>query len=67
VDNLWLEDFRAGRVALHPVDALRALVRTEVYRGFEGQIVGTRYSVLKVAEVVHGEGVTQISFLDEEP
>jgi hypothetical protein len=66
LDNAWLEDFRAGRIPLHPGDALRALVRTEVYRGFEGQIVATRHQVLKVIDVVHGEGETQISFLDDE-
>jgi hypothetical protein len=51
-DENWLGRFRHGEFPLHPGDALRAVVRTEVARGFEGQDVATRYFVLKVLGIV---------------
>ena len=51
-DLEWLARFQEGRVALKPGDALRAVVRTEVARGFEGNIVDERHEVLKVLDVV---------------
>jgi hypothetical protein len=48
----WLEQFQDGRVALKPGDALHAIVRTEIARGFEGSIVDTRHEVVKVLAVV---------------
>jgi hypothetical protein len=40
-----LEDVRPG-------DALRAQVRTEISYGYEGDVIGTSYSILKVIEVI---------------
>jgi hypothetical protein len=64
LDKPWLEQFRAGHVRLRPGDALRAKVRSEVHRGFEGQTVATRYYVLEVLGVVHGDDSGQMTFLD---
>jgi len=59
VDEPWLERFRRGDVVLRPGDALRALVNTEVSRGFERNIVAIRYEVLQVREIISGGGEEQ--------
>jgi hypothetical protein len=52
VDLEWLERFQDGRVVLKPGDALKAIVKTEVARGFEGNVVDARHEVTKVLAVV---------------
>ena len=54
LDEPWLERFRSGHVVLRPGDALRALVRTQISRGFEGNVVAIRYEVLQVREIISG-------------
>ncbi|MDX2193035.1 MAG: hypothetical protein NW201_06755 [Gemmatimonadales bacterium] len=53
LDEAWLRRFQSGGIALRPGDALRALVRAEAYRGFEGHLVATKYHLLEVRAVVH--------------
>lgn len=53
-DEDWLERFRRQEFTLHPGDALRAIVRTEVARGFQGEAVATHYYVLHVLGVIEG-------------
>lgn len=62
-DEAWLERFQAGRIVLRPGDALRALVRSEAYRGFEGNLVATKYYVLQVREIVHQQESEQSDLL----
>ena len=52
LDLEWLTRFQEGRVALKPGDALNAIVRTVIARGFDGDIVEARHEVLKVIAVV---------------
>lgn len=58
-DEAWLNLFRNGAIVLKPGDALRARVRTEISRGFENNVVTTRYEVLEVLDVLHGSGGDQ--------
>lgn len=51
-DLEWLARFQNGQVDLKPGDALNAIVKSEIARGFEGNIVETRHEVLKVLAVV---------------
>ncbi|HXG53843.1 MAG TPA: hypothetical protein VNJ03_00550 [Vicinamibacterales bacterium] len=53
MDELWLERFRRSEIPLRPGDALRARVKTEIARGFEGEEVSVKYYVLRVSGVVH--------------
>lgn len=48
----WLARFQSGQIELKPGDALQAIVKSEVARGFEGNIVETRHEVLKVLGVI---------------
>jgi len=52
-DEDWLATFREGTIVLRPGDALRALVHSEVNRGFEGNVVSTHYTIVRVLGVVH--------------
>jgi hypothetical protein len=52
LDEDWLERFKRGEITLQPGDALRAVVRTETARGFEGHDVAIHYSILRVLGVV---------------
>jgi hypothetical protein len=59
LDEAWLARFREGQYPLRPADALDADVRSELFRGFEGNVVGTHYFVEHIYRVVHGVGNTQ--------
>jgi len=59
LDEAWLERFRRGHVPLRPGDALDADVRSELFRGFEGNVVVTRYFVQRVHGIVRGSNVVQ--------
>jgi hypothetical protein len=50
LDEQWLLRFREGHIPLLPGDALDVELHSELLRSFEGNVVGTRYSV----EFVHG-------------
>lgn len=52
VDLEWLARFQAGHIDLKPGDALKAIVKSEIATGFDGNIVETRHEVLKVLAVV---------------
>ena len=52
LDSEWLPRFQNRAEDVRPGDALRASVRTEVKYGYEGDVVGTNYSILKVIEVI---------------
>ncbi len=48
----WLQKFQAKEVTVRPGDSLRAIVREETLYGYDNEIVGTNYEVLKVIEVI---------------
>lgn len=52
LDLEWLARFQNRTEDVRPGDALRASVRTEVRYGYQGDVVGTSYSILKVIEVI---------------
>ncbi len=55
-DDEWLERFRNGHVILKPGYALKAVVKTETARGFEGNTVATRFEVLRVVAAIAPQG-----------
>lgn len=48
----WLRRFQERKEELRPGDALRALIKTDVRYGYDGEVIGTHYSVTKVLEVI---------------
>jgi hypothetical protein len=63
-DRAWLDRFQAGAITLHPGDSLRAKVRSELLRGFEGNVVGVRHEVLEVLQVVRQDEATQVELIE---
>jgi len=68
LDEPWLRRFREGHIPLRPGDALDVDLRSELLRGFEGNVVGTRYFVEYVHDVIHGSVDVQghLAFEDNE-
>jgi hypothetical protein len=58
-DADWLTAFRSGGVILQPGDSLRALVRSTVRYGFDNEVVGSQYEILKVVEVLSSHRLHQ--------
>jgi hypothetical protein len=59
-DIKWLSEFRGGEISILPGDALRAVVSTTVKYGFDADVVGSQYEIVKVLEVIPGERPLQI-------
>ena len=59
-DTTWLSEFRNGTVSILPGDALRAVVSTTIKYGFDADVVGSQYEIVKVLEVIPGERPLQI-------
>lgn len=59
LDAEWLSSFQSRSEDVRPGDALRALVKTEVRYGYEGDVVGTSYAILKVIEVIRFNSASQ--------
>ncbi len=59
LDEPWLRRFREGHIPLRPGDSLDAELNSELLRGFEGNVVGTRYSVEYVHDVIHDSADVQ--------
>jgi len=51
-DAKWVEDFHRGSVPIFPGDALRAIVRTTVRYGYDGDVVDTQHDVMRVLDVI---------------
>jgi len=62
LDEPWLRRFRDGHFPLRPGDALDVQLRSELLKGFEGNVVGTRYFVEHIHGVVHGSADLQDDF-----
>lgn len=58
-DDTWLERFQRGDIPLAPGDAIRAVVRTEISRDYEGDVVDIHRTVLEVRGVVRGPHAEQ--------
>jgi hypothetical protein len=58
-DEQWLADYRAGKETLIPGDALKAEVESTVKYGFEGDVVDTQHTILKVIEIIRPEPLEQ--------
>ena len=63
LDEAWLTRFRRGSIPLRPGDSLRAVVRSALYRGFEGNLVTTRHFVIQVLDVVRDDEQPQIPLI----
>ena len=48
----WLREFQERKFDVRPGDAIRALVQLDVHYGYDGEVVGTKRSILEVIEVV---------------
>jgi hypothetical protein len=53
LDPAWMTEFRLGTVVIHPGDALRAVVRSTVRYGFDGEVVDSQHEIIKVDGVIH--------------
>jgi hypothetical protein len=63
LDSDWLHRFQNRGVDVRPGDAIRAIVRTEVRYGYDGSVVGTSYTILKVLGVDHFDSPPQAKLL----
>ena len=52
LDKNWLERFQAREEDLQPGDALRGTVKIHVDYGFDGEVVGTRYEIVEITEII---------------
>lgn len=51
-DREWLIKFQNREIDVRPGDALRADVLTEVRYGYEGDVIGITYTILRVLAVI---------------
>lgn len=58
-DSDWLALFQDGAVPIVPGDAVRADVLTQVRYGFDGEVVATHHTVVKVHEVIRRDRIMQ--------
>jgi hypothetical protein len=58
-DFEWLQRFRQRAIVLRPGDAIKALVETSVKYSFEGEVIGTTHTILKVLEIISVENASQ--------
>jgi hypothetical protein len=63
-DIEWLKKFRERAVVLRPGDAIKALVETEVRYSFEGEVLSTKNTLLRVDEIISVENPSQSGFFD---
>lgn len=59
----WLHRFQAREIDVRPGDCLRARVRADIRRGFDGAEVSKNYYVLEVLDVVPADRSSQINLL----
>ena len=55
LDEKWLTSFQVREKDVRPGDALRAKVTSVTRYGFDGEVVGTSYTVTEVLEIVRAE------------
>jgi hypothetical protein len=62
----WLDEYREGKIPLAPGDALKAEVETTVKYGFDGDVIDTQHTILKVLEVIRPDRPSQtpLDYLD---
>jgi hypothetical protein len=65
-DKFWLERFHNREVIVRPRDAIRAKVEIVTKRAEDGTVIGTRYNVLKVLEVIRADDASQIPLIKDE-
>ena len=61
VDMPWLAKFRSGAAIIQPGDALRALVRSTVRYGYDGDVVDTHHEVIQVIDVMRALRPSQVA------
>jgi len=59
LDKEWLDQFQTKTVSVQPGDSLRAVVREETLYGYDNEIVGTNYEIVKVIAVIEAPKFTQ--------
>jgi hypothetical protein len=63
-DQKWLRNFQRRRVDVRPGDALRCRVSREVRYGFDNEVVGERFTIEKVEEVLESRSRQQLNLLE---
>lgn len=61
LDFDWLSRFQKREVDVRPGDAIRVTMKSESRYGYDGEVVGVRYSIVRVVEVIHFNPPTQAS------
>ncbi len=65
-DKEWLTCFQKRKITLRPGDSLKARVRTELSKGYDGKDISVKYDVIKVLGVIPATDDTQsILFSDD--
>lgn len=67
MDTQWLHRFQSRAIDVRPGDCLRARVRAEIRRGFDGSEVSKSYFLLEVLDVVPAERTQQTLLLPPPP
>lgn len=65
-DKEWLSAFQERTILVRPGDSLKARVRTELKKGYDGKDVGVRYDVIQVIEVIPASNSKQSTFFSED-
>lgn len=52
LDQTWLESFQSRQSGVRPGDALRVKLQITVHYGYDGEVVGTYFSILEVIDII---------------
>lgn len=64
LDGVWLAKFQDRRVALHPGDSLRVVLRECTSYGYDNELVHVDYEVVEVQEVIPAPKFQQTNLID---
>jgi len=63
LDIEWLERFQAREYDVRPGDSIRATVEEHVKYGYDNEVVGINYNIIKVQEIIPYNPPIQMSFI----
>lgn len=64
LDHEWLVRYHDNSIELRPGDALKARLEVTMFQSKEGEIVGERYAILKILEVIPQTRWRQMNILE---
>jgi len=65
-DDDWLKKFQGRQVDVRPGDAIRCQIKIEMQYGYDNELIGEKYVVEKVHEVLENQYIQSQLFSDEE-